>query len=660
MADVLARPKDATGGHGLWIGLALTLVVVAASLLMPASFTHLSDQALLPVSDWVGTGMNWFARDAAIFGVKIADLTRALAAAAQMPIDWLKFMLADGWVKGAGFNKVHLAPPLSWLGVILTAALLGLRLSGRGLAVLTLLAGAYLVFFGLWASAMTTLASVAICVVAALVLGLAMGIWAYRSAHAEIWLRAIMNVMQTVPIFSYLLPTLLLFGYGPSAALFATVVYALPPMVHATVLALRSVPSETLELARMTGCSRAQTLWKVELPVAAPRLAIGLNQVVMMTLNMVIIASMIGAGGLGYDVLRALRRLDFGAGFEAGMGIVALAVVLDRLTQAAAHNQSTGRQGLWSRRDTLIAALLLIVPTVASLALPALSAWPGAWTLTTAPFWNGAVSLINQNFYEPLEAIRTGMLLGVMNPFRNLLQSAPWSLVLAALALAGYALGGMRTALTVFLLLLFVLVTGYWQAAMSSIYLTVLSVALALAIGLPFGIWVSGHPRLHHPVQLALDTLQTLPTLVYLLPAVMLFRNGDFSALIAIVSYAVAPAVRYGMAGMAHVPSERIEAALMSGCTPWQSFRFVRLPAALPTLILGVNQTVMMALSMLVIAALVGTRELGQEVYTSLSRGETGPGIVAGLCVAAIALVADALLKSGAMRAARHEGEAHA
>jgi glycine betaine/proline transport system permease protein len=98
----------------------------------------------------------------------------------------------------------------------------------------------------------------------------------------------------------------------------------------------------------------------------------------------------------------------------------------------------------------------------------------------------------------------------------------------------------------------------------------------------------------------------------------------------------------------------------MSGCTPWQTFRYVRFPAALPTLILGVNQTIMMALSMLVIAALVGTRELGQEVYTSLAQGLTGPGIVAGLCVACIALIADALLKAAAARAARHEGGSHA
>jgi glycine betaine/proline transport system permease protein len=151
-------------------------------------------------------------------------------------------------------------------------------------------------------------------------------------------------------------------------------------------------------------------------------------------------------------------------------------------------------------------------------------------------------------------------------------------------------------------------------------------------------------PRAVEPARLFLDTLQTLPTLVYLLPAVMLFRNGDVSAVIAITSYALAPAIRYGMEGLRQVPADRMEAAAMVGCTRWQAFRAVELPAALPTLILGVNQTIMMALSMLVIAALVGTSELGQQVFTALSRGKTGEGIVAGLAVAALALTADALL----------------
>ena len=649
--------------RSLWSGLlaaGAVLALLLAAPLMPPGWRVVPDALRLPLSDWIAAGMNWLARDAAIGSLAFADVTRALATAAQWPIEALQVVLADGWIRGAGFNKVQLLPPLSWLGITLATALLAWRISGRGLAAMTLVAGLYLALFGLWTSAMTTLASVLICVVAALVLGLAIGIRAHRSPGMEPAVRAVMNVMQTVPIFSYLLPTLLLFGYGPSAALFATVVYALPPMVHATVLALRSVPAETLELARMTGCSRRQTLWRVELPVALPRLAIGLNQVVMMTLNMVIIASMIGAGGLGYDVLRALRRLDFGSGFEAGMGIVALAVVLDRLTQAAARNQSIGRRRVWSRRDSLIALALLAVPTLASLVLPALAVWPKGLSLTSAPFWNAAVSFINQHFFDPLEALRTFMLLHVMNPFRDALAALPWPVAVVLLALAGWRLGGWRVGAGITAMAMFIVVTGYWLPATGSVYLTLLAVAGALAVGMPFGIWVSARPRWHQPVQLLLDTLQTLPTLVYLLPAVMLFRNGDFSALIAISSYAVAPAIRYGMAAMAHVPSERIEAAAMSGCSKWQTFVHVRLPAALPTLLLGVNQTVMMALSMLVIAALVGTRELGQEVFTSLSQGQPGPGITAGLCVACIALIADALLKSGAARAARHQGEAHA
>lgn len=283
--------------HAAW-RIAALLVVVFLSFALPGVTVHSPDTPLLPVSVWVAAGMNWLVRDAAIGGLPVSELTRHLAAAAQWPIEVMQKVLAEGWVQGGGFNKRQVLPPASWLGVSLAASLLAWRVSGLRLGLFALAVGLYLGVFGLWTSAMMTLSSVLFCVVAALVLGLLLGIWSHRSPGIEPTVRAVMNVMQTVPIFSYLLPTLLLFGYGPSAALFATVAYAMPPMVHATVLALQSVPSETLDLARMTGYSRRQTLWKVELPVAMPRLAIGLNQVVMMTLNMVIIASMIGAGAL--------------------------------------------------------------------------------------------------------------------------------------------------------------------------------------------------------------------------------------------------------------------------------------------------------------------------------------------------------------------------
>jgi glycine betaine/proline transport system permease protein len=181
-------------------------------------------------------------------------------------------------------------------------------------------------------------------------------------------------------------------------------------------------------------------------------------------------------------------------------------------------------------------------------------------------------------------------------------------------------------------------------------------VILSLIIGLPIGYLASKTERRRQGTGLVLDTLQTLPTLVYLLPAVMLFRNGDFSALIAIVSYAIAPAIRYAMHAFAAVPQDRLEAAAMSGASRWQTFKWVRFPSAFPTLVLGLNQTVMMAISMLVITALVGTRDLGQQVFIALSRAKVGDGIVAGLCVAAIALAADVIFKSYAAKKARIMG----
>lgn len=654
--------SDALRGKGFgWVyGAASVVVFLAVSILvLPSDFAGNPNAPWLGVAAWVDRAMTWLVRDASIGGLALSDLTRALAAAAQAPIEAMQKVLAEGWVTGAGFNKTQILPPMSWLGLTLGCAFVAYRLAGPALAIFAVVSGLYLASFGLWISAMMTLASVLFCVLVALLLGLALGIRAHRAPHIEPVVRAIMNVMQTVPIFSYLLPTLLLFGYGPSAALFATVAYAMPPMVHATVLALQAVPSDTLDLARMTGCSRRQTLWRVELPVAMPRLAIGLNQVVMMTLNMVIIASMIGAGGLGYDVLRALRRLDFGAAFEAGMAIVVLAVLLDRMTQAMARRQSAGTTGTSGLRTGIILAGLVIVPTLASLAVPALALWPKAATLSIAQPLNDAVSYINQRFFDPLDSLRTFALLKLMNPFRDALQMLPWPLAISAVAVLAGWLGGRGAAFSVFAMGLFVVVTGYWSATMGSLYLTILAVLLSLALGFPFGIWVAAKPRMQQGVQLLLDTLQTLPTLVYLLPAVMLFRNGDFSALIAIVSYSVAPAVRYAIDGMRHVPPERVEAAAMAGCSKWQTFRYVRLPAALPTLLLGVNQTVMMALSMLVIAALVGTRELGQQVFTSLSQGLAGPGIVAGLCVACLALIIDTLLKAAAARAVQRNGVAH-
>ncbi|MFK7995964.1 MAG: ABC transporter permease [Granulosicoccus sp.] len=613
------------------------------------------DWLVFPVAQTIGNSLNWFARDASIGNLAIQDITRLFAEFIDRPIQAAVTVLADGLFTGRGLDVRQSVPPFSWLAIGGAAVIVAWRVGGRTLASTVAICVSFLVLFGLWQNAMVTLSNVLVSVIIATALGLALGVWSFRSERVESMTRGVMNVMQTVPIFSYLVPTLLLFGYGPSAALVATVMYALPPMVHNTVLALKSIPAETIECGQMAGCTRRQLLWQVQLPTALSKIAVGMNQTIMMTLNMVIIASMIGAGGLGFDVLKALRKLDIGTGLEAGMGIVALAVILDRISQAAARRAAHGRH-LKSGQHPLwrLIALWLFVATCIALLFEPAQQWPKEYLISTAVFWNDLVTWINKEWFDVLDAFRTFALLEIMRPFRDFLAQAPWSVVIGVLVVAAFLLGGRALAVYCGGLASFIVLTGYWGPAMNSVYLILLAVFIAVIIGFPIGFWLSSRARLQSAANLFLDTLQTLPTLVYLLPAVMLFRIGDVSAIVAVTLYALAPAIRYGMVGMNQVPHARIEAAQITGCTRWQTLKWLRFPAAWPTLLIGINQTIMMAFSMLIIAALVGTKDLGQEVLIALNRSQVGEGITAGLCVACLALIADGLLKAAAARVSTH------
>jgi glycine betaine/proline transport system permease protein len=210
--------------------------------------------------------------------------------------------------------------------------------------------------------------------------------------------------------------------------------------------------------------------------------------------------------------------------------------------------------------------------------------------------------------------------------------------------LGGWQLGGRRLGLLTGSLAAFIAVVGLWAKAMVTIYLCGLAVVIASLIGVPIGIWAARNDRVHRVVSVVIDTLQTLPSFVYLMPVVMLFRVGDFAALLAVIAYAITPVIRYTDHGIRQVPQELIETTTQIGITRGQLLRKIQIPLALPHIMLGINQTIMMALSMLVITALVGTRELGQEVYIALTKADTGRGIIAGVCVAFIAIIADRMI----------------
>jgi glycine betaine/proline transport system permease protein len=507
---------------------------------------------------------------------------------------------------------------------------------------------------------MLTFASIIVAVVIGVVAGVLLGIAAYRWKPVDRLLTPVFDFMQTMPVFAYLVPALMLFGYGPSAALVVTLTYAMPPMARVTKLALMQVSDETVEFGRMAGCSWRQLTWKVMLPSARPRLMVGVNQVIMLTLNMVIIASMIGAGGLGFNVWQALKALRIGQGAEAGIAITLVAIVLDRISQRIAARRPVHREvpaGALARYRLVIASMLLAVGlTIVGVWVPPVAEIPEGWTVTTGRFWDNIVDWVNINLYVYIGAARDFFFIYLLKPIKGFMLSLPWLGVVLTVAATGYHLGGVRLAAIGGTLIAFIAVVGLWEKAMISAYLVGVCVFLASLAGIPIGIVASRNDRVHAVVQVVIDTLQTLPAFVYLIPVIMLFSVGDFSAMIAVVLYAIVPAIRYTDHGIRQVPAHVVEAARSMGCTRLQVLRRVQLPLALPDIMLGVNQTIMMGLSMLVITALVGTRDLGQETLIALSKVDPGRGLTAGICVAFIAIAADRLINAWAQRRKKELG----
>ncbi|MGC9435859.1 MAG: ABC transporter permease [Methanomicrobiales archaeon] len=264
-----------------------------------------------------------------------------LGAAVEAAVDWIDANL--GWLLDGisavlgflvdGFYDVLVAiPPVLLIIIIGVIAYFVTRRNYTIPAIVVL--GLLLVFdLQLWDASMETLALVIVSTLVALVIGLPLGILAANNDVAEMIIRPILDLMQTMPSFVYLIPAVIFFGLGNVPGMIATVVFSMPPAIRLTNLGIRQISTELIEVADSFGTTARQKLIKVQLPVALPTIMAGINQTIMLALSMVVIAAMIGAGGLGYQVLWGIQRVDIGGGFEAGLGIVIVAVILDRITQ---------------------------------------------------------------------------------------------------------------------------------------------------------------------------------------------------------------------------------------------------------------------------------------------------------------------------------------
>lgn len=271
------------------------------------------DESIIPLSEWISEGIEWLVYN-------FRDFFQVV----KIPVEVTLTSLTSG------LNALPFYIP------IICIALLAWKFSGKRLATFSFFSFVLIACLGLWEATMTTLAMVIASVLFCTIIGVPLGVLAGRNSLFESALRPVLDAMQTTPAFVYLVPIVMLFSIGNTAGVIATIIFALPPIIRLTCLGIRQVHPELVEAAQAFGASEFQVLTQVQLPLALPTILAGLNQTIMMALSMVVIAALIGAGGLGSPVVLGLNTLDTGQAAVGGLAIVLLAVILDRLTQSIA------------------------------------------------------------------------------------------------------------------------------------------------------------------------------------------------------------------------------------------------------------------------------------------------------------------------------------
>ncbi len=634
-----------------------------------------------PFADWVNEGRTWLEAN-------LKTYTRAIADVVKIPLEWLEETL---WV-------------LPWLVVMLALVLLSLAYGGLPLGLLTFAGVMFWGMVDMWYEAMSTLSLMAVSVAFSALIGVLLGIVASQSDRFDRCLRPVLDTMQTMPAFVYLIPAIFFFGVGATSAAMAVIIYALPPAVRLTNLGIRQVPATMIEAAESFGSSRLQLLFKVKLPQALPSIMLGINQCIMMGLGLAVLAVFIGGGGLGEQVWKALTRLKVGWAFEGGICIVFVAIIFDRLSYAISgvskSNTKEQVNGMvfrllpqkWDENPIAIAierpigwicdacksaaaSVTSLVATPLRFVLPGFSNWltkkpllifgllilavvyflaphikwmssyPSSLELSIREPIDYAINwlTINPTFIGITKAIRSSIYLYFLNPLDSFLSGLPWWYVMATIGLIVWKSTSLKFAFVTTAFLVFLAAAGLWEISMFTLAGTVVSVGICMLLGVPLGVLAAYSRPVDAFLRPVLDTMQTMPAFVYLIPALFFFGGNKTTAVIATVIYAIPPVIRLTNLGLRQLPSEIDEVAGSFGSGTLQTLFKVKLPMASPSIMLGLNQAVVFALAMQAITPLVAGLGLGKEVFNAMNTANMGKGLTAGIGIVLLTIMLDRL-----------------
>ena len=559
----------------------------------------------------------------------------------------------------------------------------------------------------MWEVSMQTLALMGLSVILSVIFGVILGILSSQNDRFESFLKPILDTMQVMPAFVYLFPAMFFFGIGGAPAILATLIYAMPPIIRLTNLGIRQVSKETIESAESFGSNKYQLLFKIKIPMALPSIMMGVNQTIMMALALVVLATFIGAEGLGGQVWQAIRKLDVGWAMEGGLCILFMAIMFDRLSSAISKDketlpddvekfyllpQSLQRYPLanlielplriivkftylifsnvinllahfldssisifnksyagivknfMNQRYFLFSSLLIFVLIyIFDAYFFAVGTFPETWTIEIQkPIENAVKAMtLDPGFISFAKGLKYFIYLYLLKPLNVFLTQIPWWYTMTVFIIIGYVTVGLRFATITAILLAFIGATGMWMHSMITLSSVLVSVLICFVIGVPLGVLASYNKWYRDIQNVVLDAMQTLPYFCYLIPVLMFFGGNIVSAVIATVIYSVPPIIRLTALGLSQVSSGYSEVSKSFGGTGIQTLNKVKFPLAVPSLVMGFNQTVIMAFAMQIVTPLIGGKGLGLQVFNALQRSDTGRGLSAGLAIVLLAIIID-------------------
>jgi glycine betaine/proline transport system permease protein len=603
-----------------------------------ATHTNVHDWLQARADAIIAADDNWF-----------LNILNNIADAINSLITWLQQIFTVG-------KFPRPVPEIGWFGTLAIAMWVTYAVAGGRMVPLVTVSFLLFGALGFWEDSIDTLIVTFVAVAFSVAIGIPIGVWMARSKTASSIITPILDLMQTMPSFVYLLPFVIFFGIGAACATLVTLVYALPPVTRITAYAITNVSPTTLEATSSLGQTTWQRLKNVELPMAKRTIIVGFNQTMMAALSMVTIAAFVDSPGLGQPVVEGLIRGDLGGAFVSGICIVIMAIMLDRTTTAASvRAELAGRSGKQKKRQRRYimagGGVLTVVAIYLSNTRIDYNQWPSSWDIgtTISDAVDRFSDWLTTNVADLTTTIQDKFTVWFLNPMEDLLADSPWYVTFAAIVAIALIVGGLRAFAVTLVCLGGIYYLDLWNNAMITLTSVLVATAVVMVLALIIGVWIGRSKAADRAIRPLLDAGQTMPPFVYLVPILILFGSNRFTAIVAGVVYAAPAAIKLVADGIRGVSPTTIEAAESTGTNRWQMITKVQLPMARGSLLLAANQGLLYVLSMIVIGGMVGAGALGFDVVSGFRQADNiGRGLAAGISIVLLGIMLDRITTYGA------------